>query len=688
MGPARPDGDGERGSSAEELARLLAGVRGRAGGSAPPWRAPTVRSGVRASMQVVPVGPSASVGRPLPGADASRDVALTRPAEDLFGAGGAGGRLPLGDHIAADAIADLVVCEGELIGRRFRATPGVVLGRAVDADVQISDRLASRHHARIVAVDGALVIEDLDSHNGLFVNRERVRSRRLRAGDIIRIGDTPLAVHVRTAPRPAARGSAGDARAGARRPLPEQLERLAEVTAIVPERDLSPPGLSELSADQLCAALGIPDGSDHDLPDPMRRLVLRTRNFAVIYGICAELGGSAPLPVLLQRALEHLHAVTAATRGHVVLLEPETATPALILSVGAEGSRTGSPADLSHGIIDWVLRNRSAVVSSDAQSDERFRSRTSVAGLDLGSVLCVPMIHEGAVVGLIQLDRVGLGCRFSRDDLRLASAVAPVLAVVVRNARLHEEQQRSIEELSRAHRELVAAQEALVARERMAVIGRFAAGMAHEIRNTLTPMTLLDDVAEELPADSPAREDVALMRDALDRLRLLVEEIRLLARGQDAPLQLAERDLAQTVTAVLALLRCDPAVHDHRVVVQGSPLPPFRYDDARIKQVLVNLVHNAAQAMDRPGAILLRYGPDPMDAGAVLIEVRDEGHGIPPEALSAIWRPFFTTRGSDGTGLGLDVARRIAERHGGSLTCTSEVGQGTTMMLRLRREAR
>lgn len=653
-------------SSAEELARLLS--RDGRGGSGTPWHHPTGRSGVQAPLARVALPRSENA---LRSAEARRGG---RPAGSVFGDRAKVSRPPLGEQVAADAVVDLVVCEGELIGRRFRVTDGTILGRAVDADIQLTDRLASRHHARITAKDGHFVIEDIDSHNGLFVNRRQVSSHVLSAGDVIRIGDTPLAVHVRTPPR--------------RAPLAPPPDRIGEdnrVTALLPEDQLSQPDVSALTRDGLLQALGVGEDTRDAAPAALQRMLLRTRHFAVVYGICREIGALESLGGLLRRALEHLHTVTAASRGHIVLLEPESGAPELILSSGPDGVREGTAADLSQSIVEWVVRQRSAVVTSNACADERFAGRESVAGLGLSSVLCVPMLHEGAVIGVIQLDRVGQGRGFNKEDLHLVAVLAPVLAMVVRNVRLHEEQRRSIAELSRAHRELLAAQEALIAREKMAVIGRFAAGMAHEVRNALVPMSLLDDVADALPPDCPSREDIELMQDALDRLRLLVEEVGLLARGQAAPLQLAERDLSRTVDAVLALMRCDPVVRQHQLVVQAGPVAPFRYDDGRLKQVLINLVHNAAQALPAPGDIVVRFGPDPQDAEQVLIEVQDKGRGIPPEALSDIWQPFYTTKGAEGSGLGLDVSRRIVERHGGTITCASEAGRGTTMSVRLRR---
>jgi signal transduction histidine kinase len=103
------------------------------------------------------------------------------------------------------------------------------------------------------------------------------------------------------------------------------------------------------------------------------------------------------------------------------------------------------------------------------------------------------------------------------------------------------------------------------------------------------------------------------------------------------------------------------------------------HDPNQINQVLLNLLLNAIQSMDKPGTIRVSLEPDVDD---VLITVADEGKGIPPEVLPNIFRPFFTTKGH-GTGLGLSLARRIVESHGGQIDATSVVGKGTQFLLRL-----
>ena len=108
-------------------------------------------------------------------------------------------------------------------------------------------------------------------------------------------------------------------------------------------------------------------------------------------------------------------------------------------------------------------------------------------------------------------------------------------------------------------------------------------------------------------------------------------------------------------------------------------LPPVEHDPNQINQVLLNLLLNAIQSMDKPGTIRVTLE---RDEDVAVISVSDEGKGIAAENLSHIFRPFFTTKGH-GTGLGLSLARRMVESHGGSIAVSSEVGSGTLFAVRL-----
>ncbi len=230
--------------------------------------------------------------------------------------------------------------------------------------------------------------------------------------------------------------------------------------------------------------------------------------------------------------------------------------------------------------------------------------------------------------------------------------------------------------LAARERELRAQGEALVRSERLAAIGRIAAQITHEIRNPLSSISLN---AEELGERAPEARDLcdAIVRE-VDRLAGITEEYLRFARLPKPQIQRA--DLNDTVRDLLEFVRPELEASGVRETVSLVPeLPRVLADVAQLRQLLLNLLRNAREAMPSGGNlhVATRGGE-----GSVEVEIRDSGPGIPPERMARIFDPFFTTK-ARGTGLGLAMAQEIAQEHGGQLLCESAVGEGTTFTLRL-----
>ena len=230
--------------------------------------------------------------------------------------------------------------------------------------------------------------------------------------------------------------------------------------------------------------------------------------------------------------------------------------------------------------------------------------------------------------------------------------------------------------LAARERELRAQGEALLRSERLAAIGRIAAQITHEIRNPLSSISLN---AEELGERAPAARELcdAIVRE-VDRLTAITEEYLRFARLPKPSMQ--RSDLNDLVRDLLEFVRPELVAAGVSVEQRLSPgLPRVLADVAQLRQLLLNLVRNAREAMPGGGSLKVstRGGE-----GSVQIEVRDTGPGIDPARLQRIFDPFFTTK-ERGTGLGLAMAQEIAQEHGGQLTCDSTVGSGTTFVLRL-----
>lgn len=211
--------------------------------------------------------------------------------------------------------------------------------------------------------------------------------------------------------------------------------------------------------------------------------------------------------------------------------------------------------------------------------------------------------------------------------------------------------------------------------ERLAAVGKLAAAMAHEIRN---PLASLSGAIQIMKEDQPGElHDIALRE--VDRLDALVEDF--LDAARPPRLDRVDIDPMDVVREVVRAFGAD-ARYRERVQVEldgEASLGRVSLDAARFRQVLWNLLLNAAQHMPERGTILVVSRRRP---GSVELQVRDSGVGIPIEHLGRIFDPFFTTR-SGGTGLGLANVERIVRAHGGSISVYSKPGQGTAFILSL-----
>jgi len=215
--------------------------------------------------------------------------------------------------------------------------------------------------------------------------------------------------------------------------------------------------------------------------------------------------------------------------------------------------------------------------------------------------------------------------------------------------------------------------------EHFATLGELAAGLAHEIRNPLAGIAgVIEIVSRDLPPNSPARSVIKdAKEEALQINRILTE---LLDTARPKPPQFQVSDVCSTAEHAVMFARQQAVTK--RIMIQldlNGPIPPVEHDPNQINQVLLNLLLNAIQAMEQPGTIRVVLEND---GDTVLITVVDQGKGISPENLTNIFRPFFTTKGH-GTGLGLSLARRIVEAHGGQIEVTSEVGKGSQFAIHL-----
>ena len=290
-----------------------------------------------------------------------------------------------------------------------------------------------------------------------------------------------------------------------------------------------------------------------------------------------------------------------------------------------------------------------------------------IAQLDLDQYMPVHRTDEIGRLASAFNDMTG-SLKRAREDLR----------------HLNENLERQVEERTAALKE---AQIQLIQSEKLSSLGRLAASVAHEINNPLsgilTYAKLMLRLHEEGALTPKAREacisNLRLVRRETERCSAIVGNLLDFARQR--PLSLKEVNLNLAAEEALSLLAHQIAMQGITLEKRFAPLPSVHADFGQIRQAVVNIALNACQAMAEGGTLSLTTAAS-SDGKWVQLTLVDTGPGIPPDHLSRIFDPFFTTK-EKGTGLGLSVVYGIIERHGGKLDIASQVGRGTTVIIRL-----
>jgi signal transduction histidine kinase len=334
------------------------------------------------------------------------------------------------------------------------------------------------------------------------------------------------------------------------------------------------------------------------------------------------------------------------------------------------------------GITGYVFQTGESLVVNDVLEEPRYRS---IKGWQAGSEMCVA-IHEGStILGIIDVESSSRNA-FTHNDFIALESLAGILASVITSADQYQRLQSTISQLRSTQEELQDRMEAqrlaedrLVQAAKLAAVGEMAAGIAHELNNPLTTVTGFTELAlESIPKDTETHTDLEMvLRESL-RARAVVR--RLLDFARQGESTRARASLNKVIEEVIALSR-------HLIQTSGvdlslrleEDLPWASIDVNQLKQVLLNLIHNALQAMPAGGVMEIKTETASHEQRDwVIISVRDTGVGIPQVHQGRIFEPFYTTKGNQGgTGLGLSVTYGIVTNHGGHIDVESEPGSGS-----------
>ena len=317
---------------------------------------------------------------------------------------------------------------------------------------------------------------------------------------------------------------------------------------------------------------------------------------------------------------------------------------------------------LSTTVVNAVLRDKCAVLCSDTSSDERFAESRSLQDLRIQSIMSVPLLAADTVIGMVEVSSGRGGITFSEDDLRLLTGLSSEVSIALENARLYDEVEQS---------------------KRLAAIGQTVSGVAHCVKNVLNGIDGGLFIAQRA-LESNNSEKLEKGWDMLNRnagfLKTLV--LDMLDYSKQREPEYEETDLAAFMEELRAFVADRAATMNVSLTFKtDETLKMVDLDVRQAKRALLNIVGNAIEATPEGGSVdvsAVRKSDGEFD-----IVIADTGSGIPEDKIDTIFEPFFSTKGSKGTGLGLPVTKKIIEEHRGSIEIESAEGKGTTFTVTL-----
>ncbi len=547
--------------------------------------------------------------------------------------------------------ATLLVIQGVEPGLRIEVGDAPVgLGRGPQNEVRLLDTEASRTHARIQFGDDHFTLTDLGSSNGTFVNGRAVRSYSLQDGDQVQIGRSVLLFSlVRKA------GTESD---------------VSHNVRLLGQHD--PQDQSNIIGDGVSS-----DGSELHIRGPVNQqqaLAQTLANLQVLYRITEEaVRPAVPIEQMLQRILDLTLQAVGADRGCMLLKDPLTGEMLPRVFSPLLGAVGNSPMPVSRTIVDYVLRNRQGVRTSDAKADSRFAPGQSILQGGIREAICVPMQGRYELTGVIYVDittapeqvilQGGVTHRFNEDLLRLLVAIGRQAAVAVEDQRY---------------------QQALVKAERLGAMGQTIATLSHHIKNILQGVRggsyLIDMGLRDHNEDVISKGWHIVEKNQNKIYNLVMDMLTFSKERQPVP---EWASVNETVGDVVELIQARADENQIQLICQLDPnMPETKFDVEGLHRAILNIAANALDAVEgQQGArVTVETGHDP-EARLVYVAVSDNGPGIPESQIPKLFNIFESTKGSRGTGLGLAVSQKILREHGGEITVVSEPGQGARFTL-------
>ncbi|MCP4536845.1 MAG: GAF domain-containing sensor histidine kinase [Chloroflexi bacterium] len=391
------------------------------------------------------------------------------------------------------------------------------------------------------------------------------------------------------------------------------------------------------------------------MSDALRR---RNRELALLNRASHTLTSTFDLDQVLAIVLEEVRRLLGIVACSIWLLEHKTGELVCLQATGPQSEIVrGFRLATGDGIVGWAVANGESLIVPDIRTDERhFKGVDKQTGLDLRSILTVPLQVKDNAVGAIQVTDTTVN-RFSPTDLVLLEPLAASAAIAIDNARLVE-----------------------ALRQRTAELDAFAADVAHDLGN---PLTLIMGTAEvlvegyDLLPEESLRDSLLMIARNGRRMKDIIDALLLLARVGEDDVILESLNMAHIV--VEAQQRLPHLIEKYQAEISVPETWPIVLGHSQwVEEIWDNYLSNALKYGGHPPCVELGSTVEP--DGMVSLWVRDNGSGLSPEDQAQLFTPFkrLSKKRTDGHGLGLAIVQRIVEKLGGRVWVKSEVGQGST----------
>ena len=523
-------------------------------------------------------------------------------------------------------------------------------GRGPDNDIRISDKAVSRHHGKFVKGNDQLFVVDLNSLQGVFVDGEKIEPEHdveLTKDSSIGIGKTVLSFQPE---------------------LPQQ--KTSQPHPLYLQRKLF----------DTTTPLSVQGGTKSYVRN--LELLLKVSNiFAQSLDIDELLGE------VIDQIFNHLQKID---RGAILLLDQETGALKEAASKTRMDDKEGlfSKINYSRTIVNRSIKEAKPVMMSDTSNMDKATLSNSIESMHIMSIMCVPLKYKDKIRGVIYVDSLGLVEGFRKDDLQLLTGLSNTAAIAIENARLYDALKQELAERERAEKEKAQLEAQFQHAQKMEALGTLASGIAHNFNNILMGIQgyaslMLMDIDSVHPHYKRLKGIEQQVQSGSNLTKQLLGYAR---EGRYEVTKINMNEMVRETSDTFAMTKKDVTVH----LALAEGLYVIKADQGQIKQTLMNLYVNAADAMPRGGDLFLKslnvtdldmkgkpYTPKP--GNYVLLTITDTGTGMDNKTMERIFDPFFTTKGmSKGTGLGLASVYGIVKAHGGYIDVDSQKGHGTT----------